>query len=385
MTTIADFAAFGGTPIFEHAVSPDQLNLPPWEELETALRGIFARRYFANGGPLVRRLDERFAEFLGVGHAVCVTNETVALMILAKAFDLRGEAVVPAFSPRFVSQALAWAGLTPVECDVDESSLTITAETVAPHLTDRTVAVVGTHAFGRPCDANALAALAKRHGLAVFFDATQALGCADGAVGTVGALGQGEVFSFQSSAILDGAEGGCITTNDEPAARKFRTIRNFYVPAERVPLRINGKMAEGPPALLLAGMQHFQEYVDANSQRYEAYAAGLEEIPGVRLLDGRPPSRNTYQSIVAEIDEERYGLNRDELRRLLLAENAVLGVPFDRTGDTGMPVSDGLFRRLALLPNTQRLSPDGVRRLCERIADIGRHAAALRTAMRERS
>ena len=84
-----------------------------WPQVEEAVRGIFARRYFANNGPLVRQLDAGLAAALGVGHAVCVTNGTAALTLLAMAVARSGEVVVPPDAPRSTIDALRWAGLVP--------------------------------------------------------------------------------------------------------------------------------------------------------------------------------------------------------------------------------------------------------------------------------
>ena len=83
----AAFALLGGTPAFSEPLHVAQLNLPDWQSTEAAFRGIFERRYFANNGPLVQELDERFAAFAGVRHAVSVTNGTVALMVMLRALE----------------------------------------------------------------------------------------------------------------------------------------------------------------------------------------------------------------------------------------------------------------------------------------------------------
>ena len=173
-TRIDDLAVFGGTPAFESPLPVGQLYLPDWTDFERLFRGIFARRYFTNHGPLVRELDERIAAYLGVRHATNVTNGTVALMIALRALDLRGEVIVPSFTFPATVQAISWAGLTPVFCDVDPATHMLTAENVRKLIGPRTSGVLGVHLWGRACDPDALQKLCLENNLRLLFDAAHA-------------------------------------------------------------------------------------------------------------------------------------------------------------------------------------------------------------------
>ena len=87
---LTDFAAFGGRPTFAAPLRVAPPARPSWEKTEAQLRGIFERRYFANHGPLVSKLDARFAHHVGRKHAISVVNGGLALMILSKGLDLQG-------------------------------------------------------------------------------------------------------------------------------------------------------------------------------------------------------------------------------------------------------------------------------------------------------
>ena len=282
---VTDFAAFGAPPAFAVPLHVAQLNLPDWARAERAFRGIFERRYFTNNGPLVRELDKAFAEYLGVGHAVSVINGTVGLMILAKALEISGEVIVPALTFPATVQALSWAGLTPVFCDADLGTHAITPELVAPLIGGRTAGILGVHLWGRGCDVTGLQAMADRHGLKLFFDACHAIGCTHGGR-PIGNFGTGEVFSFHATKIVNGAEGGCITTNDSALADRLRTIRNFNdgETFARVSLRINGKMSEAQAALALLSLEDVAENIAANRRRYDGYVVALAGLTGLELV-----------------------------------------------------------------------------------------------------
>jgi dTDP-4-amino-4,6-dideoxyglucose len=390
---IEDLAAFGGKAAFARPLHVAQLNLPPWEEVEASFRGIFARRYFANHGPLVRELEARFAGLTGAKHAVCVTNGTVALTVLAAALDLTGEVIVPAFTFPATAQALSWAGLTPVLCDVDPGTHMVSEETIAPRITARTSAVLAVHLWGRPCRPEALEAFAAARGLKLFFDACHSIGSSNEGR-RMGTFGSGEAFSFHATKIVSGGEGGCVTTNDDAIAARLRTIRNFH-PSETfaaVPTRMNGKMSEAQAAMALLGLDHLAGHAAANRRRYEAFRSGLAGIPGVSLLDYGAGQGDSYQYIVLEIDAGQSGVERDLFLELLAAENVLCrrhfspglhrtppySVGADAAGS--FPGTDRLCGRLMQLPNSQSMSVADVDAVCGLIRSIQEHSAGIRRA-----
>jgi len=381
---VEDFAFFGGEKTFQTPLHIAQVNLPPWESVTSAFRGIFERRYFANHGPIVRELDARFAEFVGSRHAVCVTNGTIALMILAKALASSGEVIVPSYTFPATVQALSWAGLTPVLCDVDPETQMVTPETIAPHITPHTSGILAVHLWGQPCAPESLESLAADRGISLMFDACHSIGCAYNNR-KVGNFGNGEAFSFHATKILSGGEGGCITTNDDHLAEKLRTIRSFHPGETFVPaaLRINGKMSEAQAALALLSLEQYPQNKAANLRRYEAYRLGLAGIPGVSLLSFDPDTDNNYQYIVLDIDESIAGIHRDIFFKLLTAENIICrrhfypGVhnmpPYSKmeaTVKSRFPVTDRLCQRALQLPTSQVMTEADVQMICELIRDI---------------
>jgi dTDP-4-amino-4,6-dideoxygalactose transaminase len=381
---VDDLAFWGGTKAFEHPLRSSQAILPDWKKIEAAFKGIFERCYFANHGPLVKKLDHDFASFVQAKHAVCVTNGTVGLMVLAKALELTGEVIIPAYAHPSTAVALIWAGLTPVLCDVDVNTQMITPETIAPHITPRTSGILAVHLWGQPCTPEILETYASAQGLALLFDARYATGSSSNGR-RIGNFGSGEVFSFHASKTVLGAEGGCITTNSPELADKMRTIRNFH-PSESfapVALRINGKMSEAQAALALLSMNDFVENTSANYRQFEAYRSGLSEIPGISLLEHNSSTTNSFQYIVLEIDEQLAGLNRDIFYTLLSAENIMCRKDFDpgihkimpyhktiSKKNSWFPNTDILCRRCLQLPNASLTNQIDIHNICDIIRSI---------------
>lgn len=390
-TKVDDLAVFGGNPLFQQPLQVGQLKTPPIEKLEEAFRGIFERRYFSSNGPLVRELDERFAEYLGVRHAICVTNGTMALIIALESLQLTGEIIVPTFTFPATVQAPVWAGLKPVFCDVDPETHMITPETVAPVITDRTVAILGVHLWGRACDIEGLQSLADQHGLKLIFDAAHAIDCTYKGQ-KIGGFGQAEAFSFHATKILNGAEGGCITTNDNDLAAAMRTIRTVHESETfaDVTLRLNGRMSEAQAAMALLSLKDLPANIAKNKTIHQAYESHIKNIPGIELIAYDSSEQNNYQYVIIDVKEEEAGLSRDMIVEILKGEN-ILARKYFHPGVHRMkpfadwypniaesiPVTEGLCKRLFQLPNSNPLEMPDVEKICDLLHFIVSNANTL--------
>lgn len=282
--TMEQLALFGAEAAFPTPLHVAQLYLPAFDKVETAFRGILARRYFTNNGPLVREFEERLSEVLGIPHVIAMTNGTVALMAMAKAFCNVGEVIVPTFTFPATVQALSWAGLTPVLCDVDPLTHMLTPELVAPLLTARSEAILGVHLWGAPCAPEALSTLAVKSGVKLLFDACHGMGCMWNAR-PLAAFGDAAALSFHATKIVSAAEGGCVVTHDDAVADTLREIRTFYSANTATPVaRMNGRMSEAQAAFGLLSLEDMPANIAANRARYDVFRKGLRDCPASRCF-----------------------------------------------------------------------------------------------------
>src|SRR5690606_14975796 len=163
----------------------------------------------------------------GGAHAVGVARGTDALLLPLQALGAeRGsDVIVPAFT-FFATAGAVWnAGLRPVFCDVDPVHFNVTRETLEAAWTERTVAVVPVHLFGRTAPMDDIVALARERGAFVLEDAAQAIG-ASGPAGAAGAAGDAGAFSFFPTKNLGGfGDGGMVVTNDGALAERVAKLR----------------------------------------------------------------------------------------------------------------------------------------------------------------
>lgn len=321
-TSLNDLAALGGPPLFEeprHAGSP---NLPERKAFLRRINEIFDRRRLTNNGPFVTEMEKRVADYLGVKHCVAVCNGTAALEIVCKALDLKGEVICPSFTFIATAHALEWLGLRPVFCDVDPKTHNIDPARAKELITGKTSALAGVHLWGRPCAVEALALLAEKHGLKLFFDAAHAFGATLGGR-FIGGFGAAEVFSFHATKVFNTFEGGAVATNDGELAERCRLLRNFGFKGYDTVLSagINGKMSEVHAAMGLALLESLPRVFAENRERYRVYQKTLGGVNGLRLVTYDESEQNNFQYVTVEIDPETAGLPRDQIMDLLAAEN----------------------------------------------------------------
>jgi dTDP-4-amino-4,6-dideoxygalactose transaminase len=166
-----------------------------------------------------RKFEEEFAEWVGIKHAVALSNGTVALEFSFKALGIGvgdvGYDEIIVTSRTFLASvsAIINVGANPVFVDLDRDSQNITAETIEPAITNNTKAILCVHLVGWPCEMDQIMELAKKHNLFVIEDCAQAHGASyrRRSVGSIGDIG---CWSFCQDKIMStGGEGGMVTTN----------------------------------------------------------------------------------------------------------------------------------------------------------------------------
>ena len=356
-SNLADLGIFGGTPEFDRDLHVGRPNIGDRQALLKRINDLLDRRWLTNDGPLLQEFEQRICQLIGVKHCVGVCNATIGLEILAKAIGLSGEVILPSFTFIATAHALRWHGVTPVFCDIDPATHNLDPWRVEELITGRTTAVIGVHVWGRPCNVDALADLARHHNLKLLFDAAHAFGCSHTGR-MIGGFGNAEIFSFHATKFVNAFEGGAIVTNDSELAAKLRLMRNFgFAGLDTVTsLGTNGKMSEVSAAMGLTSLESLEKFVAANYRNYIEYRQQLADVPGISLLTFDEDEKCNYQYVVLEIDEHAMGITRDQLDDILWAEN-ILSRRYFYPGCHRMEPYRTRYPQASLwLPETERLA-----------------------------
>jgi dTDP-4-amino-4,6-dideoxygalactose transaminase len=125
----------------------------PWlgQEEAAAAADAVASGWIAQG-PRVREFEEAFAAAIGTPHAVAVSSCTAALhlALIAAGIGPGDEVIVPSLSFIATANAVRYVGAQPVFADVGLATQNLIPQTVQPHLTRRTRAVILVDQAGVP-------------------------------------------------------------------------------------------------------------------------------------------------------------------------------------------------------------------------------------------
>ena len=124
-------------------------------------------------------LEQEFAAYIGVRHAVATSSGTSCLFIsfLVNGLKPGDEVIIPAYGYVATYTAAIFAGLAPVPAEIDDS-LTLDPHDAERRITPRTKAIVPIHMLGNPADMEAIGDLARKYGLLIIEDGCQAAGAA---------------------------------------------------------------------------------------------------------------------------------------------------------------------------------------------------------------
>ncbi len=294
------------------------------QEIDAAIARVCGSERFILG-PEVEAFEGAFAAFIGVRHGIGVASGTdaLALALMASGIGAGDEVITVSHTAVATIAAIEIAGARPVLVDVEPDHYTIDVAGIEQAITPRTKAVLPVHLYGQPAELDAIAAIARRHGLRVIEDCAQAHGARFGErrVGSVGDLG---CFSFYPTKNLGAlGDGGMVVTDDDSLAGRLRGLRQYGWEESPISQRpgINSRLDELQAAVLRAKLPH----LDADNARRLAlarrYDAALAET-GLTLPARREGSVHVHHLYVVRTPR------RDDLRAYLAERGVRAGVHY---------------------------------------------------------
>lgn len=354
---IDELAIFGSKPQFVEKLHVGRPNIGNRDKFIERVNDLLDRRWLSNRGPFVQEFETQIAKKIGVKHCIAMCNATIALEIAIRAANLTGEVIVPSFTFIATAHALQWQEITPVFCDINSQTHTIDTTQVEKLITPKTTGIIGVHLWGRPCAIDILTDIAHRHKLKILFDAAHAFGCSyKGRM--IGSFGNAEVFSFHATKFVNTFEGGAVVTNDDELASQIRLMKNFGFADydDVVYVGTNGKMSEISAAMGITSLESLDDFLEKNYQSYKLYQQLLSDVDGISLVEYDETEKCNYQYIILEVEESTSHINRDQLLKILWAEN-ILARRYFYPGCHNMEPYRSYFpHAYLLLDNTNKLT-----------------------------
>jgi dTDP-4-amino-4,6-dideoxygalactose transaminase len=277
------------------------------EEEREVLRVL--RSKWLSTGPVTEKFEKTFAEYLGGGYAVAVSNGTAALHLALACLNVKkgDEVILPSLTFVATANTVLYTGARPVFADIQGAGdLNISPEEIKKKITKRTRAILVMHYGGYPCDMKSIMEIAKKHGLYVVEDAAHAPGAEyrGRKCGTLGALG---CFSFFSNKNLVTGEGGMIFTRNRTWGDKVRSMRSHGMKAlswdkyrghlssyDIDELGYNYRTTEVQSALGLVQLGKMDRNNQKREKLVETYRKELQETKGLSLPFSQWGDRPSY-------------------------------------------------------------------------------------------
>lgn len=349
-------------------------------------------------GPKVAQFEKDFKAYKDANYAAAVNSCTAALHLsmLAAGLQPGDEVITTPLTFCATVNAIIHSGATPVLADVDPVTMNIDPVQVEAQITSKTKAIIPVHFAGRPCDMDALCALAERHNLKLIEDCAHAIETEykGRKAGTFGDFG---CFSFYVTKNITTGEGGMILSRCVQDADRIKVLalhgmskdawKRFsddgYKHYQVVEAGFKYNMMDLQAAIGIHQLQRVTPYWERRQEIWQRYNEAFADLPITLPADPEPDTLHGYHLYTVLIDEEKAGISRDAFLSAITAQNIGVGVHYmsipehpyyqQRFGwkTEDYPVAKRIGRQTVSLPLTARLTD----------ADVADVIAAVKTCM----
>jgi len=361
------------------------------KEEESAIIEVLKSKWISMGDK-TKEFEQRFAELLGVKHAIAVTNCTAALHMAMVVLGIgpEDEVIVPSLTFVATVNAVKYVGATPVFADITSlEDLTISPSDIRKKITDRTKAIVVMHYGGFACDMDEIMKIARENNLFIIEDAAHAP-LATYKNKSLGTFGNISAFSFFSNKNITTAEGGMFVTNNDEYAEKARLIRSHGMTTmsfdrfkghatkyDVVELGYNYRLDNIRSAIGLAQLKKLNDDIKRRKMLVKRYYENLKGIKDLVIpFVGKEDKSSNY--VFPVVLAESCKLDREEVRNKLSKAGIQTSVHYPAAHEfsiysknyTKLPITEYVARREITLPLYYSLTFDQVDYVCNTLEEI---------------
>jgi perosamine synthetase len=280
-------------------------------------------------GPMVKELEEKTANYLGVKYAIAVNNCTAALHLALLSIGIKNgdEVLVSDFTFPATGHSVLYCRATPVFIDVKLDTYNIDPEIIEEKITNKTKAVIPVHTFGQTAEMDKIIKIAKDYNLTVIEDAACAFGAKNKNkyAGTIGDIG---CFSFHARKGITTGEGGMVVTNNKNLAEKIRHLSIFgmasawdreksnkFIIPEFTEAGYNYKMSDITAAIGVAQLRKLGKIIERKRELAKYWDEKIHEIELIEPPYVGENVKHIYQSYVSIVDRR---INRNRMIEMLM-------------------------------------------------------------------
>lgn len=366
---------------------PAGLHEPCFEGNEWAyVKDCIDTGWVSTAGSYVGRFEAAIAAYTGVPHVIATGTGTQALhaALMVAGVGPGDEVIVPALTFVATANAAAQIGAIPHFVDIETRTLGLDAAKLATHFEAigtagasglvnkesgrRIAAVVCMHAFGHPCDLDALVAVCRRFDVPLVEDAAESLGSFYNGRHT-GNDGLISVLSFNGNKTITTGGGGAIMTHDKALAARARHLTTTakqphaweFIHDE---VGYNYRLPNLNAALGCAQMEALPKYLERKRALAARYIAAFQDVAGAGAFAEPDQCRSNYWLNLILLDQADPGARDAVLKatneagfmtRAAWRPMHMLAM-FADCPRTDLAVTEDIYARLINIPSSSQLA-----------------------------
>lgn len=338
-------------------------------------------------GPKTVEFEKKFAEYIGVKHAIAMNSCTAALhtALVANGIGAGDEVITTPLTFAATANVIVHTQAKPVFVDVDPETYLIDPNKIEEKINNNTKAIIPVHYSGQACEMDKIMKIARKHNLFLLEDAAHAVYTKYRGQ-MVGSIGDATAFSFYATKNLSTGEGGMLTTNNDELAEKARVIslhgmsRNawnrygkggsWYYEVNFPGFKYN--MTDMQAALGLHQLKKLEGMQKTREEYVEMYNTAFEDMEEIVTPAEIPGNRHAWHLYVIRINENLMNIDRNKFIEELTDLNIGTSVHFIpvhlhpyyrmtygyKHGD--YPVAESIYDGILSLPLYPKMTRDDV-------------------------
>jgi dTDP-4-amino-4,6-dideoxygalactose transaminase len=380
------------------AYIPFHLPMIGEEEIQEVVATL--RSGWITTGPRAARFEKDFSEYLGCRHALAVNSATAGLHLALAACGIGpgDEVITTPLTFCATVSVILHVRATPVLADIGADG-NIDPRSIEERITPRTRAIIPVHLAGKPCDMDAIWALAQKYNLRVIEDAAHATETRyrGARLGSAAASKSDAVaFSFYATKNMTTGEGGMVVTNDADLEQKMRSLCLHGINRDAWNrYKENGKwfyqvlyegfkynMSDIQAALGIHQLRKLDAFAARRREIVDLYRQELADVEQIELPMDCTDGQHAWHLFVLRLKLEELAIDRAEFMEALSQSGVGASVhfipipmhpyfePWAHLPENQVPLAMELYQQIVSLPLYPALTDAQVKDVCARVKQV---------------